>query len=256
MEIGLELRQARERRGLTAHELSDITKISPRVLKAIETCNESALPAAVYTRAFVKTYAKEIGLNPEDTVRRYMAQFDPPEDLAPPLPAPDPAPAAARPNLIHFANTLGRGRPSGTVAVAIVVLAIGALAATLGSRWSGPIPSPQPVIAASLVPDAAPQPVPVGTSGTSPTNGLHLVIAPTGPCWMQATTGGNRLFGALLNPGERRSVDAASEVTLRIGDPAACAFTINGKPARIAGAPAQATTVVITRENYRDFLAR
>ena len=50
---------------------------------------------------------------------------------------------------------------------------------------------------------------------------------------MQATTGGNRLFAGLLNPGERRSVDATSQVTLRIGDPAACAFTINGKPARL-----------------------
>lgn len=246
MDVGIELRQARERRGLTAHDLSDITKISPRVLKAIETGNESALPAAVYTRAFVKTYAKEIGLDPEDTARRYLAQFDPPEDIAMPMPGSDAAPAAAP----------GHGRLSGTVAVIIVVVALGAIATTLRSRASGPIPSPQPVIAAGLALAATPRQVPVGTSGTSPTNGLHLVVAPTAPCWMQATTGGNRLFAALLNPGDRRSVGAASEVTLRIGDPAACAFTINGKPARIPGAPAQATTVVITRENYREFLAR
>lgn len=256
MDVGLELRQARERRGLTVRELSDITKISPRVLTAIETCDESGLPAAVYTRGFVKTYASETGLDPEHTVRRYLAQFDPPEDTAPPTPTPDPVPAPARLNPIHVAEVWAHGRLPGTVALAIVAVALGALVITQRSRSSGPIPSPQPLIAAGLPPAAAPQPVPVGTTGTSPTDGLHLAIAPTGPCWTQATTGGNRLFAALLNAGERRSVDAKSEVTLRIGDPAACAFTINGKPARIAGAPAQATTVVITRENYREFLAR
>ena len=147
---------------------------------------------------------------------------------------------------------------SGNVALVIAAVAIIAIAAWQRSGSSGPIPSPQPVMAAGLAPAAAPasQEVPVGTAGTSPTDGLHLAIAPSGPCWMQATTGSNRLFAALLNPGERRSVDATSEVTLRIGDPAACAFTINGRPARVPGAPAQATTLVITRENYRDFLAR
>src|SRR5688500_6935751 len=99
MDVGFELRQARERRGITLHELSNITKISPRVLKAIETCDESGLPATVYTRAFVKTYVKETGLDPEDTVRRYVVQFDPPEDIA--TPAPAPVPAAIPPILIH-----------------------------------------------------------------------------------------------------------------------------------------------------------
>jgi cytoskeleton protein RodZ len=256
MDVGLELRQARERRELTIRQLSDITKISPRVLKAIETCDEPALPAVVYTRAFVKTYARETGLDPEDTMRRYLAQFHPPEEAAPPMPAPDPVPAAARPNLIHVTGLSEDKSVSGIAAMVIVAATIGALATT--QRWRSPdsIPSPPLVMAAGLAPAAAPQPEPVGTTGTTPANGLHLAIAPTGPCWMQATSGGNRLFAALLNPGERRSVDTTSEVTLRIGDPAACAFTINGKPARIPGAPAQATTVVITRGNYREFLAR
>jgi cytoskeleton protein RodZ len=254
MEVGLELRQARERRGITVHELSSTTKISPRVLKAIETCDEDGLPAAVYTRAFVKTYAREVGLDPEDVLQRYLAQFDPPEET--PGPAAAPAPAAARPNPIDIPAAPGQGRLSGTIAIAIVVIALVALATTHRSRSTDAIPSPEPVMAAGLAPAAAPREVPVGTAGTAPADGLHLVIAPTGPCWMQATSGGNRLFAALLNPGERRNVDAAAEVTLRVGDPAACGFTINGKPARIPGAPAQATTVVITRENYREFLAR
>jgi hypothetical protein len=60
----------------------------------------------------------------------------------------------------------------------------------------------------------------------------------------------------MLTAGDRRTIDTPSEVTLRIGDPATFAFTINGRPARIAGAPAQAVTVRITRDNYTQFLSR
>jgi cytoskeleton protein RodZ len=254
MDVGLELRQARERRGITIHELSVITKISPRVLKAIETCDEDGLPAAVYTRAFVKTYAREVGLDPDDVLRRYLAQLDPPDET--PVPVAPPAPALPHPKPLDIFAMPEQGGLSGTIAIAIVVIAIVALATAQRSRSTDAIPSPEPVMAAGLAPAAAPREVPVGTAGTDPGGGLHLAIAPTGPCWMQATSGGNRLFAALLNPGESRNVDAAAEVTLRVGDPAACAFTINGKPARIPGAPGQATTVVITRENYREFLAR
>src|SRR5690349_22561581 len=78
MDVGLELRQARERRGLSLQQLSHTTKISPRVLQAIEAADEDRLPAPVFTRSFVKTYAKEVSLDPDDTMRRYFEQLMPP----------------------------------------------------------------------------------------------------------------------------------------------------------------------------------
>ena len=81
MDVGLELRQARERRGLSLQRLSSTTKISPRVLQAIETCDERQLPAWVFTHSFVKCYATEVGLDPEDTVHRYLDQFAQPAQV-------------------------------------------------------------------------------------------------------------------------------------------------------------------------------
>jgi hypothetical protein len=46
------------------------------------------------------------------------------------------------------------------------------------------------------------------------------------------------------------------EVVLRIGDPAALAFSINGMAGRSLGRAGGAVTVHVTRQNYREFLSR
>src|SRR5215471_3607056 len=90
MDVGLELRQARERRGLSLQQVSKITKISVPVLQAIEAADDARLPAPVFTRSFVKTYAAEVGLDRDDTLRRYLEQFESAE-------SPNDAGAAAQP---------------------------------------------------------------------------------------------------------------------------------------------------------------
>ncbi len=252
MDVGLELRQAREQRGLTLQQLAGTTKISPRVLQAIEASDQKRLPAPIYTRAFVKTYAQEVGLDPHDTLRRYLAQFQPPEDDNIHMPVPAPVPAVARPHAIHIAAELVHGQLAGPIAIGMVVVILAAIGITQRARTSGRMCPWARSQSATRLPEMSP----VGTTGTSPADALHFAIAPTGPCWMQATVDQNPLFAKLLNAGERRTIDTSSEVTLRIGDPAVCAFTINGKPARISSAPGQAVTIHVTTENYRQFLAR
>jgi len=149
------------------------------------------------------------------------------------------------------------GRFGDAAAIAFVIIALVALVGRQYAKRQPAIAASQmSAAAAGLAPDETPPLRPVGTAGTSPTESLHITIAPTGPCWVQATTGENRLFATLLNAGDRRAVDAASDVTLRVGDPATFAFTINGRPGRVAGGPGQATTVRITTENVGQFLAR
>jgi cytoskeletal protein RodZ len=254
MDVGLELRHARERRGLSLQQLSNITKISPRVLQAIEACDEHRLPAPVYTRAFIKTYAAEVGLDPHDTARNYLEQFVEPaaaEERDPERviePGPAPAPFGGIPGHVL------QGRFGTATVFVLVGLAIVALAAGQRSGNDGQQPA---VATAGVVPAPAAEPAPVGTSGTTPpATALQIAIAPTGPCWVQAAEGDSRLFATLLSQGDRRTIDSSSDVTLRVGDPATCAFTINGKPARVPGAAGQAVTVHISTANYTQFLAR
>src|SRR5512140_329539 len=69
--FGEELRREREIRGISLKEIADATKISKRFLEAIERNDHKTLPAPVFTRGFVREYARYLGLNAEDIVNRY-----------------------------------------------------------------------------------------------------------------------------------------------------------------------------------------
>jgi transcriptional regulator with XRE-family HTH domain len=254
MDVGMELRRARERRGISLQQLSQTSKISLRALNAIEADDIAALPAPVYTKAFVKTYARETGLDADDVAQRYMAQFEP-EASDPAEIAPVSAPADDRHDLqVYVHAILQRGR--GTAALVLGMLALVVFLASRTERQPSSAAESRgrtPVMTAGLPPAAAPQPV--ATSGTTSARVLHIEIAPTAPCWVQAVVGGERRFAATLNPGDRRTLDAV-EVTLRVGDPAAFAFTIDGKRARVAGTPGRAVSVRIGSDNYSQFVAR
>ena len=72
--FGQTLRQAREDLGASLAEAERETRISRRYLEALETENEAALPAAVYTRGFIKIYCQYLGLNPEGMVDLFGPQ--------------------------------------------------------------------------------------------------------------------------------------------------------------------------------------
>src|SRR5260221_5128029 len=69
--FGEELRREREIRGISLKEIADATKISRRFLEAIERNDHKVLPAPVFTRGFVREYARYLGLNTEEIVSRY-----------------------------------------------------------------------------------------------------------------------------------------------------------------------------------------
>src|SRR5689334_16505304 len=69
--FGEELRREREIRGISLKEISDATKISKRFLEAIERNDHRTLPAPVFTRGFVREYARYLGLNFDEIVNRY-----------------------------------------------------------------------------------------------------------------------------------------------------------------------------------------
>lgn len=60
-----ELRHVRERLGLSLPDIADRTKIRTSILGAIERNEIERLPPPIFTRAFVKAYAREVGLDPQ-----------------------------------------------------------------------------------------------------------------------------------------------------------------------------------------------
>ncbi len=69
------MRRAREARGVSLRQIADTTKLSMGALEALERNDISRLPGGIFSRGFVRSYASEIGMDPEATVRDFMTQF-------------------------------------------------------------------------------------------------------------------------------------------------------------------------------------
>ena len=78
-DFGSRLRDTRERRGVSLRQIANATKISVSVLEALERNDISRLPGGIFGRAFVRSYATEVGLDPEETIRQFLEEF-PQED--------------------------------------------------------------------------------------------------------------------------------------------------------------------------------
>jgi cytoskeleton protein RodZ len=261
---GVWLRRNREAHLLTIEDLARTTKISKTILSAIETSDVQRLPAAIYTRGFVKAYAREVGLDPEKTAHEYLAAITPiaehsPADDAGHLPpvartANDSVHAPTHPGF-HIDSSMGQ---FGGVATILAVVGLIAYLGYLGSvgddaRQDAPgIRAEQPA-----EPDATPaiRNDPRAAEATRAVAGpLRVEVRTRGLCWLVVSVDGEPVLARLLQPGEHHAFDVETEAVMRVGDPGAVTLSINGQPARPLGAPGEPVDLRITNANFREFL--
>ncbi|MDT7043656.1 helix-turn-helix domain-containing protein [Candidatus Nitronereus thalassa] len=69
--LGTFFREAREAQGLSLQDVGASTRIQEFYLNALEEEQFDSLPQKVFTKGFVRTYAKTLGLDEEEAVRRF-----------------------------------------------------------------------------------------------------------------------------------------------------------------------------------------
>src|SRR4029450_13585399 len=70
--FGENLRRERELRGIDLRDIADATKNSVRFLQALEQDRLDILPGGIFRRAFVRQYARSVGLDPERLVAEFI----------------------------------------------------------------------------------------------------------------------------------------------------------------------------------------
>jgi cytoskeleton protein RodZ len=109
--VGSLLRVTRQRHGLTVRDIAVNLRIRAPYLEAIEDGRLADLPAPAYAVGFVKAYAKALGLDEGEILRRFRAEAD----------------GLGRRTRLEFpAPVPERGVPAGAVAMLGIVLAAGA----------------------------------------------------------------------------------------------------------------------------------
>ena len=133
--FGSELKREREVRALTIGAIASMTKIPPRALERLEAGRFEELPAEVFVRGFVRSYARCVGLDAEEAVRRYGALIlhtdgTDRESIAATASTPGEAPSVP-PSATHEVGLVakalaeaGRDTYRGSLTVAVIVLVI------------------------------------------------------------------------------------------------------------------------------------
>jgi cytoskeletal protein RodZ len=246
MDLGSELREARERAGLSLSEIAARTKIPPRHLASIENNQFDKVPAGIFLRSFIRTYAREVHVDPEAAIAEYRSMTDPitefpVESKALPVQAETPSES-----VLHEINVARR--PWGFALVASALL-VGMVAV---NRYDEDRSADTPK--AVLVPPEAPAPIarpipaqpipvaqviPVATTGA----GLQMEIRAQDHCWVRAVVDGQPTLERLLQPGETQSFTAQHDIVLRVGDPAAFSYSVNGLAGKPLGEANEPVTV-------------
>jgi cytoskeleton protein RodZ len=70
--FGEKMQREREMRSITLDEISESTKISARMLRALEEEEFEKLPGGIFNKGFVRSYARFLGLDEEQAVADYL----------------------------------------------------------------------------------------------------------------------------------------------------------------------------------------
>jgi cytoskeleton protein RodZ len=255
--LGDLLRQTRESRGWTIAQVETATRISGRQLEALESANLSALPAPVFTRGLVRSYAKHLGLSQVEA-EELLLKEEARQETVGVMP-----PVTARP-------TFG-GEPSSLLRLALIVLllgVVGGVAYSVLPRYrtlmaasgdlvgvaSAASPSPAPAVAPPTAVLATPTTLPTATARPtvpatatvppSPTlappaaatataaagiRGVTVEARATGRVWAQAEADGQVVFSGILQTSEKKTWKADRRIVLHVGNAGLVDVTYNGQ---------------------------
>lgn len=73
--FGPRLRRERERRGISLDTIATVTKVGPDLWDGLERNDFSRWPSGIFARAFVRDYARAVGLDADDVVDEFCRLF-------------------------------------------------------------------------------------------------------------------------------------------------------------------------------------
>lgn len=285
--FGENLRREREMRGVTLEEISESTKISTRMLKALEADRFSDLPGGIFTRNFIRAYAQYLGLDEEHALAEYKRAAGSPSDN-------DLSRLAPNKTLRSIAGPRGRLLPWVVISVllgsgyavyhyshrTVTVPPAPPQAATPAPPASNPAPTPSPTSTsgsvAATTENAGGQPAPKTAPGSSPTGtnpatasgaapaanaaasapelgegDLVLQVSTTEEVWLAVAADGKTLWQRLMPAKSTRSFRARDFFDVTTGNAQGTSLTLNGQAQKPLGREGEFRRVHLTRDNLQ-----
>ena len=255
--LGQELKKYREERGVTLQQVADRTLVGIQFLKAIEADDYGPLPGGIFNRAFVRKFAREVGLEEATALRLYEEQL---------------AAQGGEEDRRFELGVENWDRPptygSGFV-LSLIVLVVLAGGSYLAYRFffrealnpATPSATQTGVAedrAATVDPIPTPTPAPPSPSPEESRDLRLSVAVGASACWIKVTRDKEVPEEALLPPGATREYVAQERLVLSAGNLPSLRLTLNGRPllnSKIANSPTSVvvTSLVLTKETYLQY---
>lgn len=275
--LGERLRREREKKKISLDDIALSTKISARMLRAIEEERFDQLPGGIFNKGFVRAYARHLGLDENDAVADYLA--------ADHAGQPDETQDTARMALEVQAQKRPRRAdqiPWGKIAGALLLLAFGfalwgsysremksrlraaastkpaasAPATNSGHTVASPPPSvaPPPSAADDKSTPATGQPATAKPTSSGPAAtpaasddasaaGFRVLIRARQDSWIQITADGKEVMNDTLPAHAEKSVTARGEMVVKTGNIGGLDFWFNGQKLPSQGGAGEVKTL-------------
>lgn len=236
--LGEELKRERLVREISLEEIAAATKISMRILTALESSDLSRLPAPVFTRGFIRAYSLYLGLDPVQKINTYLAEVEPSA-------AQQVTPVAKPRGGSRFLR--GPRSTAGTIVggVTAVLLLLGLIANPAHRRptvtRASRVAVVEPVSFKNVAPSSEPTPLirEDAPETTMTEDGIALVLEFDESSWVEISADGAKVFGGLITAGESRRFEAKKEFCLTLGNAGGVRVSVDGHPAARLGRPGE-----------------
>jgi cytoskeleton protein RodZ len=231
----------RASKGIDLKRVCRSTRIRISYLEAIEKGQFERLPEAIYAETFIKTYAREVGVDPDlilSHYRQYLKKVAVPpeqEKVAPPRPK-APKPVKPAPNLKAPLKAVGW-----IIALLVIVGFLISFFSTYITDYKKPelvrpsleLKSPAPVAS----PDQGKAPeqgaVPAATAPATPVTpaktSYKLAIEASQTTWLNIVEDDSPPYEVMLRPGERIQREATAKFSIDIGNAGGVSVYFQGK---------------------------
>lgn len=247
--LGQELKRERELRGISLKEIADSTKISMRLLRALEEDQLDMLPGKFFTKGIIRSYAKYLGLEEESVLNMYYQES------------------------VHKEQALEdkQEKKEGWFAIPkdvkkllqYVILIVILILILITIYYFFPKKEKSTVLEKTQIPNInqaeksiPPSPPSFVEESVPEQKEINLEISFVAKTWIQIYADGVLKLDGIKNPGEKVIIKASEDLLLHLGNAGGIVYSLNGKKGKALGrSGAVVKNIKITVDNLQEFLS-
>ncbi|AFY44565.1 RodZ domain-containing protein [Nostoc sp. PCC 7107] len=232
-ELGAQLWAARQERSLSLEEMMVITKISRRLLQAIEEGNLEDLPEPVYIQGFIRQYADALGFNGAEFAKAF--------------PVAAMSVATTAPVSVNRSMKLLRPVHLYLLYIFVIICSVSSLSKVLSSaELSADNNQSQPEKVSQPAPNSEPENTKAeSVSDNQENQTVQIGVTLKAASWIRVIADGKTEFEGVLPEGSHRVWKAQEQLTVKTDNAGSVMMSVNQEEAKQMGEPGKPEEVKI-----------